>query len=100
MMMSNTAAFILHIKNIVKKGRDRMRWVLRVFQYGSALMLSVVKWKPCKAKVTQAIEAIQRTFTRLHKFKLLSLHRRRERYIMIQIFKITQHMVPNIDGDT
>ena len=59
-----------------------------------------------KAKDIQAIEAIQRTFTykitevqhlnyweRLHDIKLYSLHRRRERYILIYIWKITQHMV-------
>ena len=31
-MMSNTATFTLHIINIVKKARDKMGWVLRVFQ--------------------------------------------------------------------
>ena len=53
----------------------------------------------------QAIEAIQRTFTykitevqhlnyweRLQELKLYSLQRRRERYIIIYIWKITQHM--------
>ena len=30
--------------------------------------------------------------------KLYSLQRRRERYIIIYIWKITQHMVPNVDG--
>ena len=67
-------------------------------------------WNPWKAKDIQAIEAIQRTFTykitevqhfdyweRLHELKLYSLQRRRERYIIIYIWKITQHMVPNID---
>ena len=67
-------------------------------------------WNPWKAKDIQAIEAVQRTFTykipevqhlnyweRLHKLKLYSLQRRRERYIIIYIWKITQHMVPNID---
>ena len=67
---------------------------------------------PWKAKDIQAIEALQRTFTykitevqhlnyweRLHELKLYSLQRRRERYIIIYIWKITtQHMVPNIDG--
>ena len=68
-------------------------------------------WNPWTAKDLQAIEAIQRTFTykiskaqhlnyweRLHEHKLYSLQRRRERYIIIYIWKITQHMVPNIDG--
>ena len=31
-MMNNTATFTLHIRNIVKKARDKMEWVLRVFQ--------------------------------------------------------------------
>ena len=35
---------------------------------------------------------------RLHELKLYSLQRRREHYIIIYIWKITQHMVPNIDG--
>ena len=30
-MMSNTATFTLHIRNIVKKVRGKMGWVLRVF---------------------------------------------------------------------
>ena len=34
----------------------------------------------------------------LHQLKLYSLQRRRERYTIIYIWKITQHMVPNIDG--
>ena len=66
-------------------------------------------WKEKTYK--QAIEAIQRTFTykitevqhqnymeRLHELKFYSLQRRSERYIIIYIWKITQHMVPNIDG--
>ena len=31
-MMSNTATFTLHIRNIVKNSSDKMGWVLRVFQ--------------------------------------------------------------------
>ena len=36
-MISNTATFTLHIRNIVKKVRDKMGWVSRVFQSRSAL---------------------------------------------------------------
>ena len=102
-----------------------MGWVLRVFQSRKrSLMLILLKflviplreyccqlWNPWKAKDLQAIEAIQRTFTykitdvqhlnyweRLYELKLYSLQRRRERYIIIYIWKIIQHMVPNIDG--
>ena len=31
-MMSNRATFTLHLRNIVKKAKDKMGWVLRVFQ--------------------------------------------------------------------
>ena len=100
-MMSNTATFILHIRNIVKKARDK-RHSIWVFQSrGCSLMLSLLNslviplleyccqlWNPWKAKDIQAIGAIQRTFTykitevqhlnhweRLHKLKLYSLQR-------------------------
>ena len=66
---------------------------------------------PWKSKDIQAIAAIQPTFTykitevqhlnywaKLHELKLYSLHRHHERYIIIHIWMITQHMVPNIDG--
>ena len=103
-MMSNTATFTLHIRNIVKKARDKMGWVLRVFQSRErSLMLTLLKslviplleyccqlWNPWKAKDIQAIEAIQRTFTykitevqhlnyweRLHELKLYCLQRPR-----------------------
>ena len=111
-MMSNTATFTIHIRNVVKKARDKMGWVLREFQsLKRSLMLTLLKsliiplleycchlWNPWKAKVIQAIEDIQRTFTykftqvqhlnyreRLHGLKLYSLQRRRERYIIIYI---------------
>ena len=72
-MMSNTATFTLHIRNIVKKARDKIGWVLRVFQLRECcLMLTLLKslviplleyccqlFNPCKAKDIQAIEAIQ-----------------------------------------
>ena len=68
-LMINT----LHIRNIIKKSRDRMRWVLRVFQLRkSSLLLTLLKslvtplleyccqlWNPWKAKDIQAIEAMQ-----------------------------------------
>ena len=102
-----------------------MWWVLRVFQSRKrSLMLTLLKsleiplleyccqlWNPWKAKDIEAIEANQRTFTykitevqhlnyweRLQELKLYSLQRRREHCIIIYIWKITQHMVPNIDG--
>ena len=72
-MMSNTATFTLHIKNLVKKERDKMGWVLRVFQSSHAgtpeisciplLEYCCHLWNPWKAKDIQAIDSIQQTFT-------------------------------------
>ena len=76
-MMSNTATFTLNIRNIVNKARDKMGWVLRVFQSRKrSLVLTLLKsiiiplleyccqlWTPWKSKYIQAIEAIQQTFT-------------------------------------
>ena len=43
-MMSNTATFALHIRNIVKNARDKVGWVLRVFQPRErSLMLALLK---------------------------------------------------------
>ena len=75
--MSYTATFTLHIRNIVEKARDKMGWVLRVFQSRKrSFMLTLLKsliiplleyccqlWNPRKAKDIQATEAIQRTIT-------------------------------------
>ena len=68
-------------------------------------------WKPWNSKDIEATEAIQRTFKhkttevqhinhweRLHKLKLYSLQRCRERYIIITIQRITQHLVSNTMG--
>ena len=76
-MMRNTATFTLHIRNTVKKARNKMWWVLRVFQSRKrSLMLTLLKslfiplleyccqlWNPWNAKDIKDIEAIQRTFT-------------------------------------
>ena len=43
-------------------------------------------------------QMLQNYWERLHELKLYSLRRRPERYIIIYIWKITQHMVANIDG--
>ena len=75
--MNITATFTLNVRNIVKNARDKMGWVLRVFQSRKrSLMLTLLKslvipvleyccqlFNPWKAKDIQAIEAIQRTFT-------------------------------------
>ena len=68
---------LFQIRNIVKKARDKMGYVLRVFQWRKrSLILTLLKslviplleyccqlWNPWKVKDIQAIESIQRTFT-------------------------------------
>ena len=65
-------------------------------------------WNPSKITDIQTIEQIQRSFTakvkecsdlnyheRLKRLNLMSLQRRRERYIIIHMFKILHNMCPN-----
>ena len=68
-------------------------------------------WNPTKIGDIQAIEGVQRTFTsrisalksddywkRLKEMSLMSLQRRRERYIMLQVWKIVNGVSPNDIG--
>ena len=65
-------------------------------------------WNPINIQSIKAIESIQRTFTskikdckhlnyweRLEYLDLFSLQRRRERYIIIHVWKVYQHIAPN-----
>ena len=65
-------------------------------------------WNPGKVTDIQLIEGVQRTFTsrisglqhlnyweRLARLKLMSLQRRRERYIILMMWKILHNIVPN-----
>ena len=66
-------------------------------------------WSPHLLKDIQRLEAVQRSFTarisglqhlnywqRLAHLKLYSLERRRERYLVLYIFKIISKLVPNL----
>ena len=121
-MMSNTATFTLHIRNIVKKGGGQDGMGVESVSVTEALSQADTLEISCHSPTRVLLPALEsmesktdtsyrRTFTykitevqhlnyweRLHELKLYSLQRRRERYIIIYISKITQHMVPNIDG--
>ena len=102
--------------------RNIASWVLGVFRNRSSfIMLQLYKslvrcrveyccplWNPLKVESIQQIEDIQRYFTRrisglqninywerLFKLKLLSLQRRRERYMIIHVWKILNNLAPN-----
>ena len=123
--IKNDCSFTENIQNMAKKAKARMGWILRTFQTrGQTCMLTLYKsivlplveyccqlWHPYKAMDTKLLESIQRTFTskihncqvrrlnyweRLKELNLYSLQRRRERYIIIYIWKILNRLVPNI----
>ena len=123
--MSDDATFSAHIRNVVKRARSQMGWVLRAFSTREELaMMTLYKsmirplleyccqlWNPWKASDVKALEGIQRTFTskiislnglnywqRLQKLGLYSLERRRERYIIIYIWKVINNYVPNVEN--
>lgn len=113
--MSCDGTFTTHINNVTKKARSQSGWVLRTFQtrdkfpmmtlYKSLIVplleYSCQLWSPWKVGEKQQLEAVQRSFTskiidcrklnyweRLKSLNLYSLERRRERYIIIYIYKI------------
>ena len=102
-------------------------WVLGVFRDRSArTMLTLLKtlvrpkleycsplWSPCTPGDIQRLEDVQRYFTRkieecqgmdywerLQHLKLLSLQRRRERYMIIHAWKMRAGLAPTIPGFT
>jgi len=125
-IMNDSATFSQHISSIAKAGRNQLGWILRTFQSrDKALLLTLWKslvvplleyccqlWSPWKQGEIQALEAIQRSCTakirevahldywgRLKFLRLYSLERRRERYIIIYIWKIINKLVPNLGED-
>ena len=100
-------------------------WVLSVFSNRSAkVMVPLFKtmvrsraeyncpvWNPSKIEDIKTVESIQRSFTskieevkdlsyweRIKTLNIMSLQRRRERYIIIHVFKILNHLAPNDIG--
>ena len=68
-------------------------------------------WNPSKIEDIKTVESIQRSFTskieevkdlsyweRIKEMNIMSLQRRRERYIIIHVFKILNHLAPNNIG--
>ena len=107
---------------MIAGARRLASWALGVFRDRSEIvMLTIWKslirckleyccplWHPHKLEDIRAIEDVQRFFTRhiagmqnadnwmtLKKLKLQSLQRRRERYIIIHVWKLLHNLVPN-----
>ena len=120
--VSSDLSWTAQIKNMANKARQKAAWVLSVFHTRNpTIMLTLYKsmvrsvleyccplWNPCKISEIQELEGVQRTFTariagfqhldyweRLRKLSLMSLQRRRERYILLHMWKILHGSVSN-----
>ncbi|KAL5270058.1 hypothetical protein ACHWQZ_G003517 [Mnemiopsis leidyi] len=120
--ISNDCSWTHHINTAASSARKMASWILGAFRDRSALTTmtlfkSLVRskleycclvWSPTKITEIQTLENVEREFTRrivgmkdssywerLKKLKLISLQRRRERYIIIHTWKIMKNMVPN-----
>ena len=122
-LMSNDCKFKQHIANVVVNARKMSSWILRTFRTRAVTpMLTLWKslalpkldycsqlWNPWLKSDIQSLEMVQRSFiqkiihpeksywSRLKAFKLYSLERRRERYMVIYTWKILENLVPNIN---
>ena len=120
--MSSDGSWTRHISIIVRKASLLSGWIFSVFRDRSPeIMLQLFKslvrpileycclvWNPSKASDIKAIENVQRCFTRrldgmqghdywgrLKLLNLMSLQRRRQRYMLIHVWKTIQGIVPN-----
>ena len=120
--LSSDRSWTPHIEKVIEGGKKIASWVLSAFRDRSPiLMMTLYKtmvrskleyccpvWSPTKVGDIQALENIQRSFTkkvagcqglsywdRLGKLKILSLQRRRERYSVIHMWKILNNLAPN-----
>lgn len=114
-----------HISDISEDCRKMVSWILSVFSDRSTetmvpLFRTLVRsrteyccplWNTSKLEDIKRLEAVQRTFTakiaevkhlsywdRLKSLKLMSLQRRRERYVIIHVYKILHDLAPNDIG--
>ena len=123
MTLSSDGTFKTHINNIVESAKNMSSWILRTFQTRDRttmltlfkslvrpiLEYSSVLWTPITKGEIQRLEEIQQSFLRkirglssnysqaLKELSLYSLERRRERYIILQIWKMIEGLVPNLN---
>jgi hypothetical protein len=120
--LSSDYSWTPHITQMVASARKMAAWVLGVFKDRSkTTMLQLWKslircrteyccplWNPIRINNIKAIEDVQRFFTkriahlgdmsywdRLKVLKLQSLQRRRERYVIIHVWKMLNNIAPN-----
>ena len=120
--MSSDLSWTPYIYEIICKARQKAAWVLSVFYSRSeaiipALYKSMVRslleyccplWSPVKIMDIPELESVQKVFTskisgmselnywqRLQKLSLMSLQKRRERYIILHTWKILNKKTSN-----
>ena len=121
--MSANGTFKHHISITVSKAKQMCSWILRTFSTRARLpMLILYKslvlplvdycsqlWNPCSVGDINIIETLQKTYInkiegmhqltywqQLQQLKLYSLQRRRERYIIIYLWKMLEGVVPQV----
>ena len=119
--VSDDCTFGFHIRNVAVESRNLCSWILSVFQTREetpmkTLFTSLVRpkveygcqiWSPAKRNEIVELEMVQRRFIKriegiehltypeqLKKLKLYSLERRRERYLIIYLWKMLEDLVP------
>ena len=124
--MDSDFSFTLQINRAIQKASQTIGWALRVFRgRGSRLLLTVWKslaqphldycsqlWCPDSQGQINSIERVQKSMVsrirdarlknlnyweKLEALKLSSQERRRERYMIIFVWKITQGLVKGYD---
>ena len=122
--MSSDGSFRKHITNVVTSANLMCGWILRTFITRNRIpMLTLWKslvrsridyccqlWYPTKTGDIQTIEQVQRSFIRkitgmhglsyweqLSELSLYSLERRRERYIILYVWRILENLTPNFN---
>lgn len=120
--ISENLSFDKHIMNITNDAKKYAGWILRLIKsrdpevvmllyktyVSPRLEYSSPLWSPHLVKHITKIESVQRTVTskiqgmehlnyweRLQQLNMFSLQRRRERYQIIHIWKISQGIIPN-----
>ena len=121
-LVTNDLSWSPHIASLVSKARGVAAWVLSVFKSRDPpVMVTLYKslirsnleyccplWHPSKISDIELLEGVQREFTRkiygyqdlsywerLKKLNLSSLQRRRERYVLLVMWKILHRQIPN-----
>lgn len=121
-IVTSDLSWSTHISSLIVKARGILHWSLSVFKSRDReVMLTLYKslvrsnleycsplWNPSKICDIEHVEGVQREFTRridgyqnmsywerLDKLGLWSLQRRRERFILLTMWKILNKIVPN-----